>query len=257
MSVAPTPGLPDVTSILLETDSLDSFLQSLSDAALTLVPTAEGCGITLERQGRRPITVVSTGKHAPELDEAQYGQDDGPCLQALRTGEEVPVADMLGETRWGPYPAYAAALGTRSSLSLPIAAHTDAAGALNIYAGKPDAVTDADLTDLRALAAQATGAIALAQRIADARVFAADLQTAMASRSVIDQATGIIMGQQRCSAEEAFAILRTASQHRNVKLRDLCTDLVTNITGTPPPDGQALRARPPDGARRSDGRRTT
>ncbi|GHB81792.1 RNA-binding protein [Streptomyces cirratus] len=243
MSVAPAPGLPDVTSILLDTDSLDGFLQGLADAALKLMPAAEGCGITLERQGR-PITVVSAGQNAPELDEAQYGQDDGPCLQALRTGEEVPVADMLGEARWGPYPAYAAALGTRSSMSLPIAAHTDTAGALNIYAAKPDAVTDADLTDLRSLAAQATGGIALAQRIADARAFTADLQTALTSRSVIDQATGIIMGQQRCSAEEAFAILRTASQHRNVKLRDLCTGLVTNITGTPPPDGQALRARP-------------
>lgn len=242
MSVAPMPGLPDVTLLLLETDSLDSFLQALADCALTLVPAAEGCGITLQRQGR-PITVVSAGKGASQLDEAQYGQDDGPCLQALRSGREVPVADMLDETRWGPYPAYAAALGTRSSLSLPIAAHTDTAGALNVYAGKPDDFTGIDLIALRSLAAQATGGIELAQRITDARVFAADLQAALTSRSVIDQATGVLMGQQRCTAEEAFGILRTASQHRNIKLRDLCADLVTNITGTPPPDGEALRAR--------------
>ncbi|MEU9096774.1 GAF and ANTAR domain-containing protein [Streptomyces sp. NPDC048361] len=243
MTGVPTPGLPDVTSLLLDTTSLDTFLQALAECALALAPEAEGCGITLERQGR-PTTVVSAGHDAPELDEAQYGQDDGPCLQSLRTGEEVAVTDMLSETRWGPYPAHAAALGTRSSMSLPIAAHTDTSGALNLYAPKPSAFEAADLTDLRNLASQATGAIELAHRIADARTFAADLQAALVSRSVIDQAIGVIMGQQRCTAEEAFAILRTASQHRNIKLRDLCTDLLTNITGAPPPDGETLHPRP-------------
>jgi AmiR/NasT family two-component response regulator len=64
--------------------------------------------------------------------------------------------------------------------------------------------------------------------------FADQMRTAMRSRSVIDQALGVIMGQRRCTADEAFGILRTASQHRNVKLRDLCTELITNLTGRPP-----------------------
>ncbi len=126
---------------------------------------------------------------------------------------------------------------TRSSISLPIAAHTHTAGALNLYSAKPDGFADADLAGLRLIAAQATGAIALAQRIADAQEFAGDLETAMRSRSVIDQAIGAIMAQQRCDAEQAFGILRSASQHRNIKLRDLCRDLVTSIGGRPPQDG--------------------
>lgn len=65
----------------------------------------------------------------------------------------------------------------------------------------------------------------------------------MQSRAVIDQAIGVIMGQQRCTAEEAFELLRTASQHRNTKLRDLCTDLITSITNRPPPSEPALRPR--------------
>lgn len=226
---------------LLETESLEEFLQSLADAAMELTH-AEGVGLTIERD-HRPVTVVSAGPAAPDLDEKQYGQDDGPCLQSARTGEEVAVDDMLSETRWGDYPAYAAACGIRSSLSLPIAARTLNVGALNLYAGPPDAFTGTDLTKLRSLAAQATGAIALAQRISDAQEFAEQMRTAMQTRSVIDQALGLIMGQRRCTAEKAFDILRSASQHRNIKLRDLCTELITNLTGQPPTTPQ-LRPRP-------------
>lgn len=236
---------PDLTALLLETNSLDGFLSALADSALARTPEAEGCGITLERHGRA-LTVASAGGSALQLDEKQYGQDDGPCLQALRRSEEVMVTDMLSESRWGDYPPYAAACGTRSSLSLPIAVPTDSAhtaGALNLYSRKPDGFANADLVFLRGKAARAAGAIALAQRISDAQEFAEDLQHALKSRTVIDQAIGVIMGQRKCSADEAFAILRTASQHRNVKLRDLCGDLLSGIAGRPPQEPD-LRPRP-------------
>ncbi|MGW7197929.1 ANTAR domain-containing protein [Streptomyces chryseus] len=233
---------PHVTEILLESDSLDGFLDGLSELALARTPAADACGITLSREGRH-LTVASSGDGARELDEKQYGLNDGPCLQSLRQGEEIMVTDMLGEERWGPYPTHAMANGTRSSLSMPIAAHTHTAGALNLYFSKPDGFADADFELLRSLAAQATGAIALAQRIADAQEFANDLETALRSRAVIDQAIGIIMGQRRCDAEEAFTFLRSASQHRNIKLRDLCAELVAGVGGRPPKEDR-LRPRP-------------
>ncbi|MEV1048275.1 GAF and ANTAR domain-containing protein [Streptomyces sp. NPDC049916] len=238
-----TPQPPDLLSLLLDTATLDAFLQVLAESALALAPAADGCGITLERE-HRPLTVVSAGVSAPALDEAQYGQDDGPCLQALREGHEVSVSDMREEERWNGYPAFAVAAGTLSSLSLPIASHSHTAGALNLYSPKDRGFADSDLGALRALAAQATGAIALAQRLADAQTFTSDLQAALQSRTVIDQAAGIVMGQRRCSSEEALTILRTASQHRNVKLRELCTQLVGGITGGAPHTGPPLRPRP-------------
>lgn len=231
------PDRVDTTALLLETESLDQFLRALAESALRVVPEADGCGVTLERQGR-PVTVSSAGAAATKLDEAQYGQDDGPCLQAMRSGLEVSVRDTLREERWGDYPAYAAACGARSSLSLPIAPHSHTAGALNLYAPRPFAFDSVDLGPLRLLAAEATGAIALAQRIADTEEFAADLEAALRSRTVIDQAIGVIMGQQRCTPEKAFEVLRTASQHRNVKLRELCAELITNIVGVQPAAGR-------------------
>ncbi|MFD3414099.1 GAF and ANTAR domain-containing protein [Streptomyces cyaneofuscatus] len=243
MTDALTPGTPDLVSLLLDTDTLEDFLQALVEGALISAPGADGCGITLERENR-PLTVVSAGTSAPALDEAQYGQDDGPCLEALREGHEVSVIDMRAESRWNGYPAFAVAAGTLSSFSLPIAAHSHTAGALNIYSPEVKGFEDADLEGLRDLAAQATGAIALAQRLSDARTFTSDLQAALQSRAVIDQAIGIVMSQRRCSAEEALRTLRSASQHRNVKLRDLCGQLVGGISGDPPASGPRLRPRP-------------
>ncbi|MFD4276822.1 GAF and ANTAR domain-containing protein [Streptomyces cyaneofuscatus] len=238
-----TPGTPDLVSLLLDSDTLDEFLQALAESALAQAPGADGCGITLERQ-HRPLTVVSAGISAPPLDEAQYAQDDGPCLEALREGHEVSVGEMQLESRWNGYPAFAVAAGTRSSFSLPIAAHSHTAGALNLYSPKVDGFEQADVGALRDLAAQATGAIALAQRLSDTQTFTADLQAALKSRTVIDQAAGIVMNQRRCSAEEALATLRRASQHRNVKLRDLCAQLVGSISGSMPPGGPRVRPRP-------------
>ena len=64
----------------------------------------------------------------------------------------------------------------------------------------------------------------------------AHLQAALASRAVIDQAVGIIMGQNRCTVDEAFEVLRSISQNRNVKLRDIAADMVTAVSGQPPTD---------------------
>jgi len=241
MSDAPDPGGLDLTALVLATKSLEGFLGALAEAAMAYAPQSAGCGITLERRGR-PLTVASVGARALNLDEKQYGQDDGPCLEALRTGHEVSVPDMLAETRWGAYPAYAVAMGAHSSLSLPIAPRTHTAGALNLYAAQPDAFADADMRALRSIASQATGAIALAQRTADIQEFADDLQIALRSRSVIDQAIGVIMVQQRCGPGRAFELLRSASQHRNVKLRELCAQLIARYGG--PGDEPALRQRP-------------
>ncbi|WP_097867472.1 GAF and ANTAR domain-containing protein [Streptomyces sp. rh34] len=243
MTDALTPGTPDLISLLLDTDTLEDFLQALAEGALVNAPSADGCGITLERESR-PLTVASAGTSAAELDEAQYGQNDGPCLQALREGHEVSVVDMRVEIRWNGYPAFAVAAGTMSSLSLPIAARSHTAGALNLYSPEVKGFEDVDLDGLRDLAARATGAIALAQRLSDAQTFTSDLHAALQSRTVIDQAIGIVMSQRRCSAEDAFHTLRTASQHRNVKLRDLCGQLVGSVSGNPPASTPRLRPRP-------------
>jgi AmiR/NasT family two-component response regulator len=87
---------------------------------------------------------------------------------------------------------------------------------------------------LEVFAGNAAGAVAVAMKLADQTRMSDDLHAALTSRAVIDQATGIIMGQQRCGAAAAFDILRRASRNRNIKVRELAAEIVSQVSGKPP-----------------------
>ena len=117
-------------------------------------------------------------------------------------------------------------------------------GGYNLYSMWPDAFAKDNREQLETFAANAAGAIAVAVKLADQTQMSEDLHEALASRAVIDQATGIIMAQQRCDAAAAFDILRRASQNRNVKLRDLAAEIVSQVGGKPPGPGHFRPRRP-------------
>jgi GAF domain-containing protein len=117
-------------------------------------------------------------------------------------------------------------LGLHSALSLPLLISDRAVGAINVYAHAKDAFDDhaEELGEL--FAAPAAVAVHNAQILAQARALAAQLQTALSSRPVIDQAIGILRGRTGASAEEAFAKLRAMSQADHVKLVDVAQRVV-------------------------------
>lgn len=226
-------ALPELVSLMLSTSGVDDFLRELAAVAAASVDHAS-CGITLQRDGQ-PLTVASSDELASAVDEVQYGSGEGPCLESMGTGEVVDVPDMGAEQRWGGYVPHALGYGVASSLSLPLSAQGAPAGALNLYARTAHAFDDlGDRTRAASLAAQASAVLTVITRQAAQAQLTAQLRETLASRGVIDQAIGILMGQQRCSASAAFAVLRTASQHRNRKLRDIAADVITSATGAPP-----------------------
>jgi transcriptional regulator with GAF, ATPase, and Fis domain len=227
---APDPGgddLSELTRLLLSTDSFEDFLNHLVHYAS--VQTEHTCSITVRTHGRDPYTVVSTDELTLRLDERQYVDGNGPCLEALSTNVPVFVVDMSTEIRWPPFPSEAAALGVQSSMSYPLITGEDTVGALNMYAFvelTPDVGRNARAAQF---ADRAAGALAVGMRLAEQNSENANLRVALSSRSVIDQAIGILMAQQHCSLEDAFAILRKASQGRNIKLRDVAAQVVASV----------------------------
>jgi GAF domain-containing protein len=218
---------------MLAIPTAESMLDDLARLAAQAIAPPASCGITM-RRGAAPMTVASSDALAMGVDEIQYGQDAGPCLQALRTGEAVGVPDMSVEHRWGAFSAHAMTYGVQSSLSLPLVVDGDRLGALNLY-GTTKGAFPPRMQELATLfAGQAAAALTVLIRQARQTQLSDQLREALAGRTTIDQALGIIMGQQRCTAEQAFAILRTASQHRNVKLRDIAAKIVLQTTGTAP-----------------------
>jgi GAF domain-containing protein len=219
--------------VLLGTESIDGFLRELAVLAARELGEGLSCGITLQPDGR-PLTVASSGTNASHLDELQYGLDQGPCLTALRTGQQIRIDDLRSDQRWQKYAVRAMASGVRSSLSTPLITQNGPVGAFNLYSAQPRFFGEAQTQLAERFAAEATVAVGIAARLAAQAVLTDQLRASLASRSVIDQAIGVIMAQQRCTATEAFAILRTASQNRNVKVRQIADQIVTGITGRPP-----------------------
>lgn len=210
---------------LLQSDeSYEQTLQRLADLACATIPGCFAGSVTLWREGE-PYTAVSTDALAKEVDSAQYESGEGPCLDAGRTGDTHRVADLTSDLRWPEFAAVATRNGIRSSLSLPLAVRGEPIGALNLYSQVHDGFAGAvEVGQL--FAWQAAVAIANAELYDTTRRLATQLQEALESRAVIEQAKGVLMSEQGCGPKQAFELLRQASQRENVKLRDIAARIV-------------------------------
>lgn len=223
-------GLQDA---LLGAQSVEQFLHELADLAARLGDGGLSCGMTMQPSGR-PVTVACSDPLAARVDEVQYRLDDGPCLQAMRENHLVRIEDTAEKTRWPGFEAEAASHGIRSCLALPLTVDGKPVGALNLYARAASAFGAAEARAAESFAGNASGALALAMRLASHAALIEQLRSSLGSRTVIDQALGIIMARGACTQARAFAILRSASQNSNVKLRDIASTVVTSVTGEPP-----------------------
>lgn len=236
-----TDVFASVQSLLLAVGTLETFLSELAQVAARVVPDTS-CGITVQQEGE-PTTVASSDERARALDETQYATGEGPCLHTLHTGEPVSMDDLAVDSRWLPYVEHARRRGLRSSLSLPLRLDGAPFGAMNVYSfAAPHSFTAPRRHELELVAAQAAGALRLAdQRLQDTEL-RHHLEQALSSRAVIDQAIGIIMAQQGCSSTAAFDLLRRQSQTAHRRLRDVATDLIVRTTGEDPRPGKAFQA---------------
>lgn len=225
-------ALSELAGLLLSTDSFEQLLQGVAELSVKTIEPVKTCGITLS-QDDRVITAASADALACQLDEQQYEYESGPCLEALATGAVVDAGDLVTEQRWNGYPTIAMAHGILSILSIPLIVDSKPVGVLNLYARTPRAFSAVDRQLAGLLAGQAAIAITAALRHYDEVTLADHLRIALSSRSVIDQAIGIVMAQRRCDPDTAFATLRTISQRRNVKLRTVAAELVDAIRSPP------------------------
>jgi GAF domain-containing protein len=225
------PGLADalteLANLMVATPTMDGFLDDLARLATAVITPPASCGITLD-QSNQPLTVASSDALAAHVDEIQYGHDLGPCLEAMRTGQIVVAADL------GPYPAYALSYGVHSSLSLPLTVNGHTRGALNLYAGTAHAFGPTEQQHAELFAGPASAALTVVTRQVHQVQLSEQLRDALATRAVIDQALGILMGHNSCDSDTAFAILRESSQHQNRKLHDVAADIVKTVSSNDP-----------------------
>jgi GAF domain-containing protein len=201
------------------------------------VATIEGCdyaGLFLLEAGVVTTPVLSD-PIVEQIDALQHESGSGPCLDAISQRTMIYADDLSQDTRWGTFGAQAAAAGMRSALGLPLSTN-GTLGALNLYARYPAAFGSVDRARGAILAALASIALSAAHSHEDEERRTDNLHAALTTREIIGQAQGILMERDRITSEEAFDILRRASQHLNLKLREVARTLVE--TGERPETGE-------------------
>lgn len=204
---------------------------------------ADHAAITTVKDGT-PHTTAATDPLVQSIDQAQYLADSGPCLDSYRHRQIYRIDRTGSDERWPEFARAAAEAGILSTLALPLVVANEGVGALNLYSERPAAFADVDHLRGERLAEPAAIVLTNARLLWEARALADGLEQALDSRSVIEQAKGILIGRHGLDPETAFDVLRHRSQRENRKLRQVAADLVSDAVGARPDGATSLTDRP-------------
>jgi transcriptional regulator with GAF, ATPase, and Fis domain len=224
----------EVARSLLGQADVRQTLQRIVDMAVEMIDGCDHAGISFLKRGKG-TTPAASDDIPPLVDAIQYETGEGPCLSAIREHEVFQSGDLASESRWPHFAARAAAeTGVSSMLSFRLFVAGDTLGALNLYSETVDAFNEGSRTVGLVFAAHAAMALSTAMH-------EEQMDEALQSRDVIGQAKGILMAREGVDADEAFAMLRRASQRLNVKLRDVAGEMVRSsrpAESAPPAGGE-------------------
>jgi GAF domain-containing protein len=204
-------------------DALHDLVEGVTDVLAVTgagVSLVDGEEIKFATAGTGPITV---------LERVQEQAQDGPCIVAYRLGQPVLVSDLADETdRWPALREAAMAAGIAAVAGIPMSLKGTKLGALNLYHGARREWSDEDVDTARLLAAVGTAYLANAARLDQFRHTTEQLQEALNSRVIIEQAKGILAGERKTSVDEAFKRLRGHARRYHTSLRAVA-EAVVNI----------------------------
>jgi GAF domain-containing protein len=221
----PAAAFAELGALAVSARPLEEILQRTADLIRSVIDAPVEVSVTLV-DGDDARTPAATAVRAAALDQAQYDDGYGPCLDSARAGQLVLIDDTAEERRWPAFAAAAAAAGVVTSLSVPLPTQRHLVGALNVYAREAGTFTAERVSIAERFATYAAVAIGNTALYLTSATLAAQLQEAMASRATIEQAKGILMAVHRCGPEEAFARLVGTSQRSHRKLREVARGIV-------------------------------
>jgi GAF domain-containing protein len=203
-------------------DTMDVLVQSS-----TSFTSAEAGGILLAAADGQLHVVASTSERASDVEEAQLGSNEGPCLDAFRTGESVEVANIADEeSRWPDFTAAATARGFRAAHATPLRLRNHALGGINLFAVQAGELSNRDTVLVQAMADIATISIVQAQLREKSATINDQLQRALDSRILIEQAKGVLSERHNIGMEGAFAMIRNHARSTSSKLTSVAEQVI-------------------------------
>jgi transcriptional regulator with GAF, ATPase, and Fis domain len=195
-------------------------LRRITTSAVAVVPGCDHAGVSIIEWEGRIETRAATDDVPRLVDTIQYKTGQGPCLETIGQHETSVIHELARECRWPEFSRRAAELtGVSSMLSFRLFIEQGTIGALNLYSRQSHAFDEHSRAIGAVLAAHAAVAIVGSQQ----RERADNLESALRSSREIGIAVGILMARGFTTREQAFDLLRAASQHLNIKLRDLAS----------------------------------
>ena len=213
---------------LVDDYDIIDLLDQLIAHSVTLL-AADAAGIMLGDPHRQLRVVAASSDDAELMELLQLQNEQGPCMDCYRTSAPVSVPDLAHATQWPAFTAAVMEAGPfRSVHALPLRLRREAIGALNLFHHNPGPIPPADLALGQALADVATIGILQERAIRRGEVLNEQLQTALTSRVVVEQAKGVLAQRHGISMDAAFDQLRRYARARNLRLADVARQLATS-----------------------------
>ncbi|MEZ0581251.1 GAF and ANTAR domain-containing protein [Nocardioides sp. MH1] len=196
-------------------------VEAIVALAVEVLHDATSASITIRTRGHHHATLAASSDIAQKADGLQYELDEGPCVASADSADWMRSPHVADDPRWASWGPAAASLGVGSLLSVPLLAHGERIGALNLYAEEAGCFLDDDDVDLALLfTVHAAHALAAARQVEG-------LSVAVSSRHLIGIAQGILVERFDLTIDQAFAVLRRISSTTNAKLAEVARQIAT------------------------------
>lgn len=217
----------ELADTLVDDFDVIEFLQVLASRCVELLEVS-AAGLVLADQGGTLRVVAASDERARVLELFEVQNDEGPCRDCYRLGAPVVNVNLDGaRARWPRFAPQAIAGGFRSANALPLRLRSQVVGSLNLFHAGHAGLDAAALRLAQALADAATIGILQQRTISQSEVVARQLQAALTSRVVIEQAKGVVAERLQISTDDAFGVLRAAARSHNLLLSDLAREVAS------------------------------
>lgn len=227
-------GLRELSTLLFTQETLESTMQRIAAVAARCVcasTTTGGGASVLLLSGDEPFVAAVTDDRVRAVEHHWLEAREGPCVDALKMGETVVVDNLGTDERYAETGPKVCALGVLAAVSVPLGADGEVVGTLTVYAGADRAFGSDHVATAELVAAQASALAVNAKTHAECQERIRQLQEALDSRVVIEQAKGILMERHGLDSQLAFQRLRECSQRENRRLRLVAEELVLLASG--------------------------
>ncbi|MEH0824212.1 MULTISPECIES: GAF and ANTAR domain-containing protein [unclassified Micromonospora] len=223
----------EMADTLVDDFDVLEFLHVLTERCVQLLGVSAAGLLLTDQQGTLQV-VAASSERTRLLELFQLQTDQGPCVDCFRTGRPVSVVDLSATGRWPRFTAAAAEVGFAAVHALPMRLRSEVIGALNLFDSQPGALDEGRLYIGQALADVATIGLLQQRAIHRRDILTEQLQTALNSRVLIEQAKGVLAERLQVDVGEAFALLRSGARSHNRRLSDLAQAIVDGSEPLPP-----------------------